>query len=54
MAHGSATGAHRKWWNDDDGDGIPEENEMNWSDFIKTSDKIFLNNSTILKHFRLY
>lgn len=37
-AHGSETDASRKVWSGDDGDGIPEEDEMNWDDFISSGD----------------
>ncbi len=35
-AHGSATGAFRKYWSSDDGDSIPESGEMTWTTFIDT------------------
>ncbi|MFO7990990.1 MAG: PQQ-binding-like beta-propeller repeat protein [Thermoplasmata archaeon] len=37
-AHGGSEGAWRKYWSSDDGDGIPEEDEMTWSDFISSPD----------------
>ncbi|WP_292461052.1 C25 family cysteine peptidase [Methanothermococcus sp.] len=37
--HGSPWGAYRKYWyNDTNGDGTPEWNEMKWVDFISSSD----------------
>jgi len=36
--HGSNTGAYRKYWAADDGDGVPEGGEMSWQTFIDTSD----------------
>jgi hypothetical protein len=35
-AHGSQTCAARKVWSWDDGDGVPEYNEMAWDNFIST------------------
>jgi len=40
-AHGSQTGAWRKWWSWDDGDNVPENenpDEMIWQAFISNSD----------------
>ncbi|UCD18145.1 MAG: hypothetical protein JSV44_04330, partial [Candidatus Zixiibacteriota bacterium] len=37
-AHGSYSAAWRKWWESDDGDGIPEGFEMGWEVFFHTSD----------------
>jgi len=37
-AHGGPTDAWRKWWAWDDGDGVPESNEMSWDAFIRNSD----------------
>jgi hypothetical protein len=37
-AHGSEDAAWRKWWDFDDGDGIPEGNEMYWSTFFENGD----------------
>jgi|GEM_PF-647275 len=37
-AHGSDDAAWRKYWNWDDGDGVPESNEMAWSSFFDVSD----------------
>ncbi len=36
--HGSETGAFRKYWSSDDGDGVPEAAEMTWVEFIQSSD----------------
>ena len=38
--HGSPDCAWRKWWDNDDGDGIPESdaNEIDWERFIQNSD----------------
>ena len=38
--HGSPDCAWRKWWDNDDGDGIPEsdEDEIEWERFIRNSD----------------
>ena len=35
--HGSETGVYRKYWNTDDGDGIPEAPEMLWPAFFTTA-----------------
>ncbi|MEM3658984.1 MAG: C25 family cysteine peptidase [Thermoproteota archaeon] len=43
--HGNYAGAYRKYWNVDDGDGIPESTEMNWEIFFGISDASLLNNS---------
>lgn len=37
-AHGSNTGAYRKYWEWDDGDGVPEASEMVWEAFASNSD----------------
>jgi parallel beta-helix repeat protein len=37
-AHGGRTGASRKWWSTDDGDGVPEAGEMSWQRFIENDD----------------
>ncbi len=42
-AHGWERGAARKWWEKDDGDGIAEEDEIEWESFIMSdliSDKV--------------
>jgi hypothetical protein len=36
--HGSPSAAARKIWSTDDGDGIPQWNEMSWKDFISSAD----------------
>lgn len=43
-AHGSRTGASRKYWSSDDGNGVPEPNEMTWSSFLSSSDASQLEN----------
>jgi hypothetical protein len=43
--HGSQYGSYRKYWNTDDGDGIPEAAEMAWEVFISTSDVTSLDDS---------
>ncbi len=37
-AHGSYDAAWRKYWSWDDGDGVPESNEMSWPYFFAVSD----------------
>jgi hypothetical protein len=37
-AHGSPDVAWRKWWSSDDGDGVPESNEMAWAAFFSNLD----------------
>ena len=37
-AHGSETGAYRKYWDSDDGDEVPEADEMLWSAFFSSGD----------------
>ena len=37
-AHGNETGAFRKYWGYDDGDGKPEDREMTWSPFFSSAD----------------
>ena len=37
-AHGSDDAAWRKYWNWDDGDGVPESSEMAWTPFFDVSD----------------
>ena len=44
-AHGSKTGAYRKWWASDDGDNVPESSEMNWQAMIATNDCPALNDN---------
>jgi hypothetical protein len=44
-AHGSNTGAFRKYWGSDDGDYIPESGEMVWEAFVSNSDVTSLDNS---------
>ncbi len=44
-AHGDSSSASRKYWDTDDGDGIPESDEMSWSAFITSSDTSLLNDS---------
>ncbi|MHA1776855.1 MAG: hypothetical protein DRO88_10105 [Promethearchaeia archaeon] len=50
--HGSETGAYRKYWDDskEDGDGIPEKDEMNWLTFLESNDlsSIDSNNSAFI------
>jgi len=41
-AHGSPDAAWRKYWSWDDGDGVPEGNEINWVSFIQNSDASLL------------
>ncbi|PIP18983.1 MAG: hypothetical protein COX41_05335, partial [Candidatus Omnitrophica bacterium CG23_combo_of_CG06-09_8_20_14_all_41_10] len=36
--HGSYAGTSRKYWDHDDGDGVPESDEMKWERFISSSD----------------
>ncbi|MEA1993051.1 MAG: C25 family cysteine peptidase [Euryarchaeota archaeon] len=36
--HGSPTGAARKYWSLDDGNGVPEAGEMTWVSFIDSTD----------------
>jgi len=36
--HGDDTAAWRKYWSTDDGDGVPEWNEMTWVEFFTSSD----------------
>jgi hypothetical protein len=43
--HGSSTSGSRKVWITDDGDGIPEESEMDWTRLIGTSDCIYLDDT---------
>jgi len=38
--HGNQTLASRKYWNSDDGDGVPEGFEMVWMDFLSSSDVV--------------
>jgi len=38
FGHGSAGGAYRKWWDNDDGDSIPEAGEMSWAPFMYITD----------------
>jgi len=42
-AHGGPTSAARKTWITDDGDGIPEDSEMRWENFIDSYDVEGLN-----------
>ncbi len=46
-AHGSKTAAYRKWWDHDDGDGVPESGagEMKWQAMISSNDCSSLPNS---------
>ena len=44
-AHGGATTAWRKVWSWDDGDGVPESDEMEWYRFISSSDATSLDDS---------
>lgn len=37
-AHGGYDAAWRKWWEYDDGDEVPESEEMNWDPFFENSD----------------
>ncbi|MBO3799413.1 MAG: hypothetical protein JTT13_11170 [Candidatus Brockarchaeota archaeon] len=46
FGHGSTRGAYRKYWSFDDGDGVPESGEMNWTPFFSSSDATELNDST--------
>ena len=41
--HGSPTSVARKWWDHDDGDGVPESNEMSWESYLSSSDNTNLN-----------
>jgi len=43
--HGSHQGVWRKIWSSDDGDDIPEDNEMDWEYFLSTSEVTSLNNT---------
>ena len=48
-AHGSPTGAYRKYWSSDDGDSVPEASEMAWTTFIDTgSVQNIYNNPSVL------
>ncbi len=42
--HGSDAGAYRKYWESDDGDTVPEDFEMEWETFIKTTTVSALDN----------
>ncbi|MDY6906594.1 MAG: C25 family cysteine peptidase, partial [Thermodesulfobacteriota bacterium] len=42
--HGSQTGVYQKYWNSDDGDGVPEGGEMSWPAFFTSSDCSSLDN----------
>jgi len=43
--HGWIDGAYREVWATDDGDGIPESNEIDWHRFISSKDAGLLNDS---------
>jgi len=43
-AHGSSDAAWRKWWEWDDGDGVPEGYEMGWETFFQNYDVSSLDN----------
>jgi len=43
--HGNPNGAYRKWWAWDDGDSIPEYDEMEWEAFIYITDAPLLDDT---------
>jgi hypothetical protein len=43
--HGNSQGTYRKYWSSDDGDGVPEDAEMTWEEFISSSVVGTLNNN---------
>lgn len=43
--HGNSGGAYRKWWAWDDGDSVPESQEISWDVFIDESDAPYLDDS---------
>jgi hypothetical protein len=43
--HGNSSGAYRKWWGWDDGDSVPEGQELFWDVFIDESDAIYLDDT---------
>lgn len=43
--HGNSGGAYRKWWAWDDGDSVPEGQELSWDAFIHESDALYLDDS---------
>jgi len=43
--HGNSGGAYRKWWAWDDGDSVPESQEISWDVFIHESDVHYLDDS---------